>query len=258
MSAIYGVLRQLDEWRHLPAYQLERRVDIFFGMFLPKVIEKEFCMQVDEVIPEFPMHKALLECPANCPSNAKSHHTVKVDFAVFGRRKEKRQILLVELKTEMESLNKDQLENMKKVGHAGSKKLLEGVKYAAMHSDSKHKYAHLIWKLTNLEYLLSGEDKINKISLEAKRIPGISKIFEDLCINENLCKAYVISVVILPTEPAKERDKKKIPCGFERLTFADFAKVLENGSQPFGSPDISIFAVYLRYWAAVAAGKVTP
>ena len=69
-----------------------------------------------------------------------------------------------------------------------------------------------------------------------KRISGISKIFEDLCINENLCKVYVIPVVILPTEPAKERDKKKIPCGFERLTFADFAKVLEDGSQPFGSP----------------------
>ena len=29
----------LDGWRHLPAYQLERRADIFFGLFLPDVLD---------------------------------------------------------------------------------------------------------------------------------------------------------------------------------------------------------------------------
>ena len=109
MSAIYEVLRQLDEWRHLPDYQLERRVDIFFGMFLPKVIEKRFGVCVEKVIPEFPLHKGLFKDKPSFESG--SHHSVKVDFAVFGTKGDKKRIFLVELTTDMESLKKDQLED---------------------------------------------------------------------------------------------------------------------------------------------------
>lgn len=108
MSATKKVLRQLDEWRHLPDYQLERRVDIFFGMFLPKVIEKRFGVCVKEVIP-------------------------------------------------------------------------------------------------------------NKMKVKEMAVTD-----------------------------------------FEVLTFAQFAEFLEDGNQPFESSDVSVFADYLRHWAGVEAGRVSP
>lgn len=80
MSAMYELLRQLDEWRHLPDYQLERRVDVFFGMFLPKVIEKRFGVCVDTVVPEFPLRKGTLD-----PESSEGNQSVVVDFAVFAR-----------------------------------------------------------------------------------------------------------------------------------------------------------------------------
>ena len=171
MSEILEVLRQLDDWRHLPAYQLERRVDIFFGMFLPAVIEKEFCVDVDEVIPEFPLHKALLVDQQSPQFESSSHHSVNVDFAVFGHKGESRRLFLVELKTDMESLNCKQLENMKKARCAGPKHLIRGVKEAACHSRSKHKYEHLIRRLLELNYLQFDDNRESTKSLRETLIP---------------------------------------------------------------------------------------
>ena len=36
---IERVFKLLDNWRHLPDYQLERRADIFFALFLPEVLK---------------------------------------------------------------------------------------------------------------------------------------------------------------------------------------------------------------------------
>ncbi|MCY4342910.1 MAG: hypothetical protein OXE83_04975, partial [Gammaproteobacteria bacterium] len=240
----------------------ERRVDIFFGMFLPKVIEKELCIQVDKVIPEFPIHKALLECTSGCPSKADSHRSVKVDFAVFGRRKEKRQIILVELKTEMESLDKKQLQKMKKAACAGSEKLLEGVQYAAIHSKSKHKYAHLIWKLLDLKCLQLDSTEYSDFKRVEfrKKGPRLNSIFKGLKIDEEWTNVCVSLVVIHPAEPKKvlcAKFPEGLPSIFSGITLGQFASVIEDKCEPFGS-DIRIFTDYLRTWDKVEAGKVTP
>ena len=36
------VFELLDDWRHLPAYQLERRADIYFAMYLPELLAERF------------------------------------------------------------------------------------------------------------------------------------------------------------------------------------------------------------------------
>ena len=33
---------RMDRWRHLPSYQLERRADLFFSLYLPEVLQKRF------------------------------------------------------------------------------------------------------------------------------------------------------------------------------------------------------------------------
>ena len=252
MSAIYEVLRQLDEWRHLPGYQLERRVDILFGMFLPKVIESVFDVHVDEVIPEFPLHKGLLKCPPNVECGP--HHSVKVDFAVFGTKGDKKKVFLVELKTDDNSLNQEQLKNMQVAQRVRSKAVLEAVRELAQHSPQKRKYAHLVWKLYELNCLeLCNRAEFVNMRLEEDR-PRLKSAFEKLSVAQEWCEANVELVVILPTEKKKE----EIPSGFEVLTFAQFAEHLEDGNQPFESSDVSVFADYLRHWAGIEAGRVSP
>jgi hypothetical protein len=39
MDPITDLFDRLDAWRHFPNYQLERRADIFFALYLPEVLE---------------------------------------------------------------------------------------------------------------------------------------------------------------------------------------------------------------------------
>ena len=250
MSAIYEVLRQLDEWRHLPAYQLERRVDIFFGMFLPKVIERRFGLHVDEDIPEFPLHKG----KSKISEDPEDHHSVKVDFVVFGRQANKKRMFLIELKTDIGSLNADQLKNMENARGANSKDLLQGVIDAAQHSDSKHKYAHLVWKLLKLKCL--GIDNLAEITnMQLGEIrPGLTSAFKTLGVGKEWCNACVDVVVVLPEESEGLEPYPE----FHSITFDQFAETLETGYKPFVPEDVRTFLAHVRDWAHVRAGRVSP
>ena len=55
------VFDNLDKWRHLPNYQLERRADIFFSLYLKEVIEEKYHVKLqDTIIPEFPIQLGTL------------------------------------------------------------------------------------------------------------------------------------------------------------------------------------------------------
>src|SRR5580765_1492626 len=57
MATEIRILDLLDSWRHLPAYQLERRADVFFAFYLPRFLANKFGTPVsDLLIPEFPLH----------------------------------------------------------------------------------------------------------------------------------------------------------------------------------------------------------
>lgn len=42
MKYINDLFDNLDTWRHLPAYQLERCADIFFSLYLPDLLLNKF------------------------------------------------------------------------------------------------------------------------------------------------------------------------------------------------------------------------
>lgn len=66
---ISGLFGLLDRWRHLPDYQLERRADIFFALFLPEVLRAHFAKQNRSIeinpvlIPEFPIKEKIATGP---------------------------------------------------------------------------------------------------------------------------------------------------------------------------------------------------
>ena len=90
------VFDQLDQWRHLPKYQLERRADIYFAMFLPIVLQKHFNTEFkNTIIPEFPLKKD-------------NYQSQNADY--FALSADCKRALLVELKTDVGSLDDDQFD----------------------------------------------------------------------------------------------------------------------------------------------------
>ena len=170
MDMISRILGQLDEWRHLPAYQLERRVDVLFGMLLPTVIGVKFEVNPDncKVIPEFPLHKGKIE-------KSNDNQSLNVDFAVFFEKENRKHLCLVELKTDQKSISVDQLEMIGKAKtEVGAREVLVGVLESANASAEPRKYAHLIWKLYEIGCIeLPDTDGFRQMPMEERR-PGLT------------------------------------------------------------------------------------
>lgn len=49
MIKIEEIFDWLDRWRQLPAYQLERRADIFFALYLPEIIAYKFALTAKNI-----------------------------------------------------------------------------------------------------------------------------------------------------------------------------------------------------------------
>ncbi len=74
---IHLLFNLLDDWRTLPAYQLERRADIFFAIYLDKILEKHKGVKINLIIPEFPVRLGSL--PDHNPLDNRSY---KIDCLV--------------------------------------------------------------------------------------------------------------------------------------------------------------------------------
>ena len=74
------VFANLDRWRHLPNYQLERRADIFFSVYLRGLMEEVTGVALDDVIiPELPIKRELIW------SDLATDKSVKVDYVLFSK-----------------------------------------------------------------------------------------------------------------------------------------------------------------------------
>lgn len=99
-DAVNEIFEKLDEWRNLPSYQLERRADIFFAIYLKEILSSFFPEADCEkaiIVPEFPYWKQKQDPETN--SNP-SH----IDYAVFipDRTEKKLEwLIFIELKTDM-------------------------------------------------------------------------------------------------------------------------------------------------------------
>ena len=248
VNTIAEVFRKLDEWRDLPAYQLERRVDIFFGLLLPEFMRSKFCVTDPTVIPEFPLNKSIIGATNNDQS-------VKVDYAVFGKRDGANCVFLVELKTDIKSIDERQLTYMKCAERAGFRELLRGVKLSAERSREKRKYAHLIWKLNELNYLDVGSGFSNMI-WESKR-PGFAESYRRLCVRTDFDEPKIELVVIVPRCP-EEKIAKKIPQGFSCITFSVLSNHLKNCDEMFDAGFVETFRSCLSAWARLDAGQRIP
>jgi hypothetical protein len=135
---INQLFNNLDQWRHLPAYQLERRADIFFSLYLAEVLANKPELGFTEqpiLIPEFPCHYGSVYAGGN-------NQSFKVDYLAISVVDKK--AYFVELKTDMASRNTDQDVHMREAQKVKLQKLLDGLKTIATASVQKNKYQCLL------------------------------------------------------------------------------------------------------------------
>ena len=246
MEVLFDALRQLDQWRHLPAYQLELRVDVFFGLLLSKVIESRFGAPRSKLIPEFPLHKGETRISEDHGNN----QSVNVDFALFCSEPEAKRIFLVELKTDMHSINKAQLCNMIKAKKAKSERVLSGVIKAASASAAPRKYAQLAWKLFEIG-CITVDSSFRDMKMEHRR-PGLARNFRELSVSRRWSDAVIELILISPkhVDNINEYPYSEFHC----LDFDEVAKMISESRPPFGAE----FAKYLCRWARSDAGVINP
>ena len=143
MSIIEEVFERMDRWRNLPKYGLERRADIFFGVYLKHALEAKYKVKIQgEIIPEFPVRKATVD-----PSIQSDQSSFNVDFLAFSD--DKKTAFLIELKTDIGSRREKQdyyLEAVKNIGLVG---LIHGLVKIFQATKIKRKYFHLFKMLEN-------------------------------------------------------------------------------------------------------------
>ena len=163
MNEVDALLELLDRWRHFPSYQLERRADIFFALYLPGIVEHATGVAVDSrVIPEFLIKRE---------DNKKSK---KVDYFLLSR--DRSRAFLVELKTEMRSRRATQDAYLRLAQERGLNVLLSHLPEMATASDQKRKYVHLFVALEELGLVRLPQDLRDYAAPTVRR--GITKRLE--------------------------------------------------------------------------------
>jgi hypothetical protein len=148
MNPINEIFNNMDTWRHFPGYQLERRADIFFSIYLPEVLANKFHTEIEGIIPEFPVHIGTI-------SHSGSNQSFKIDYLA----KAKDKIFFVELKTDEGSRRIAQDTYLEQAKQAGMEKLLDGLRKIYKATTSKRKYQHLLVALEKLGLIkLEGGD----------------------------------------------------------------------------------------------------
>ena len=227
MDPLPQVFDLLTQWRDLPNYQLERRADIFFAVYLARVLEEKVGLAIDPIlIPEFPLKK-----DGNNLSN-------KADYLLLAR--DKSQAFLVELKTEMSSRSNEQDSYLKAAQQLGVGGLLQGFLSIWEASPQKQKYYHMAKRLASLGLLSLTPD------LESTLFPVVQAKKFYAALSQTRPTSQEIPLQIWYLQPTPSNDESV-------LDFAFFASALSN----FDDELSCLFRNYLLRWI-LPAGSINP
>jgi hypothetical protein len=245
------IFNNLTMWRNLPKYQLERRADIFFSLYLKEILEAKFSSDGNHVelspviIPEFPIQQGV------------QHHTANVDYVMFSENL--KTVYLIEFKTDMGSFRSEQYEYLvrakKKIQDQGFKKIVEELWSVFKATDDKQKYFHLFKQLKDI-----GLFEL-PFGLKEFVFPKVKRGLTDLIDwhKEKLKCSSINHVVLVFLQPAysenqkQENELKKLLKDFDLpenlndisiITFEDVCGRLTTLQDSFAG----LFASYIQAW----------
>lgn len=204
----------LDKWRYFPAYQLERRSDIFFAIYLKTLISQQYMFQIDAIIPEFPVRIGTIY-------TIESNESFKMDYVAVCQ--EKKKVFLVELKTDISSVRENQIKYFRRAQKINIKGLIDGLIKIYDATSQKNKYQNLLREVERLGWLTQTSDGI---------------------VNND--KAYEIDILyILPNKKQIEHiSDLQNDETFKVLTFDDIIRILK----PYHDEVAARFIQSLERW----------
>jgi len=141
MNPFNEIFNNMDTCRHFPVYQLERRADIFFFIYLQEVLAEKFHTEIEGIIPEFSVHIGTI-------AHSGSNQSFKIDY--LAKAKNDNRLFFVKLKTDEGSRRIAQDTYLEQEKKAGMEKLLDGLRKIYKATASKKKYQHLLVALEEL------------------------------------------------------------------------------------------------------------
>ena len=230
MNLISELFDRMDEWRHLPAYALERRADLFFSLYLPDALEAKLGLKVrPDLVPELPVRIGTIY------PDIQSNQAFKIDYLAISEAGDK--AIFVELKTEGRSRRSGQDKYLSAVRNAGLSVLLEGMLDIFRATNAKRKYFCLLDRLERLGLLHIPE--VMREIMKRGSLRGVNEASKDV---EITCQANE-SVVVYVQPNGHDGDD-------DIISFEDFRAVVETHDDPLSTR----FAQSLTEWAEVVAG----
>jgi hypothetical protein len=202
------VFARLDDWRHLPNYQLERRADIFFAIYLPSFLQDYLKIPLrPQLVPEFPLHLPTLGL-------RQDNRSVKADYLAVAEDLSK--AFLIELKTDMNSHRDEQQDYLNRAKHCDIRLLLEGITTICAATNAQSKYCHLLRLL----------EQVGLIDLPTNLKAGLAKgksmprdDLRSVVVRPGACKVEVLFL-----QPEKT--------SADTIGFAEFAQWLGRFTDP--------------------------
>jgi len=227
------ILDALDKWRDLPAYQLERRADVFFAIFLPSFLSQRHGIKVrEELIPEFPLHLRTI-----WPDKPRDKDdSCKVDYVALSDNL--RKAYFIELKTDPRSRGDEQASNMEAAKRAGFGALLAGLLKIVKASADKHKYCCLL-RLLAQHGLLSIPDELESALASRRYNSAVNACLPSVKLTD--ARPQIIISYLEPRAHVAD------DIGFDE--FAAWLETLRDDLLALR------FSQSLRRWAATQAGR---
>ncbi|MCB0200712.1 MAG: hypothetical protein H6649_12920 [Caldilineae bacterium] len=231
MDQIDGLFSRMDDWQHLPKYQLERRADLFFSLYLAEAIEVKVGFPINpQIVPEFPVKKCFVK-----PGDTSSQ-SINIDYLAVSQSGDV--AILVELKTDEKSRNLAQDEALFAAHKVGLPTLVSGiVDIFKSSSCDKRKYFYLLEYLENLGLVRLPSDL--KEIMSRARLQGVTKASQQITVTAKASETRILYVQPTGSDP-------------DVLSFEDFRTVVLKHDDP-----VSLrFATSLAEWAHTKAGEM--
>jgi hypothetical protein len=218
----------MDEWRHFPSYQLERRADIFSSLYLAEVLEAKLGVPMcPQLAPEFPVRKGTIY------PNVQSDASLKIDYLALTA--DGAGSVFVELKTDGASRRLIQDEYLLAAQRVGLSALLEGVCQIFRATNAKRKYFALMLHLEHMDLLQI--PAALKVVMAGKSLRGAPAASNDIVVTGPSATPRIVYV-----QPNGD--------GPDVISFDEFADVVARHPDPVSQR----FAASLREWSRVQAG----
>jgi len=151
--------KMMIDWKKLPAYKAEPRIDSLIGFFLTPILEEYLNEKFEEIIPELPIRLGTVR--AELENTKHAERSYKVDFFAIGNKGKN---YLIEFKTDTNSRRTKQDEYLNISKELGTSKIINGILSISNASAYTKKYNHLKDKLQkvgllNDKFEFSGKNK---------------------------------------------------------------------------------------------------